>query len=216
MMATKEAATSSPKYCLSCSYVLDGLVSRRCPECGHPFDPANPETFARSGRQPIQRKWAHRSLILAAILLPIELVCVGIAYETIGEVLQGALILMFLGGNLIGFLLLLFRLPRAAMVWLLFFALLIIPHQSWLGLRLAMLRYEAGQLVAYLEQTKKATGEYPPDLSGYTFRFPSLDDHFHHYAPSSTQGGFEVRWHVNTRGIAHWYSPRDGWSYYPD
>jgi len=42
-----------PKRCLGCSYILDGLTVERCPECGRPFDPDDPKTFAtkiRSGR----------------------------------------------------------------------------------------------------------------------------------------------------------------------
>jgi hypothetical protein len=32
-------------YCVQCSYALDGLPERRCPECGQPFDPDEPTTF---------------------------------------------------------------------------------------------------------------------------------------------------------------------------
>jgi hypothetical protein len=33
------------KRCLGCGYILDGLPEPRCPECGRPFDPADPATF---------------------------------------------------------------------------------------------------------------------------------------------------------------------------
>jgi hypothetical protein len=32
-------------YCRSCQYELVGLNKGRCPECGRPFDPADPTTF---------------------------------------------------------------------------------------------------------------------------------------------------------------------------
>lgn len=35
------------RWCLSCEYPLSGLTSRACPECGAPFDPADPRTFQR-------------------------------------------------------------------------------------------------------------------------------------------------------------------------
>lgn len=34
------------KYCLGCSYCLEGLSEPRCPECGRGFDPNKPNTFA--------------------------------------------------------------------------------------------------------------------------------------------------------------------------
>jgi hypothetical protein len=62
--------------CLGCNYPLRGLVSARCPECGRPFDPADPITL-NLGRplggldkkmlRPIGR-WAHVTLWLLAVI----------------------------------------------------------------------------------------------------------------------------------------------------
>jgi hypothetical protein len=41
-----EAPPDSPRFCLSCRYNLAGLVTRECPECARPFDPADPTTTA--------------------------------------------------------------------------------------------------------------------------------------------------------------------------
>ncbi len=35
----------SPGFCLGCDYPLNGLTTNRCPECGRPFDPADPHTI---------------------------------------------------------------------------------------------------------------------------------------------------------------------------
>ena len=40
------------RYCRSCQYDLAGLDAGRCPECGRPFDPADPKTFERRRRGP--------------------------------------------------------------------------------------------------------------------------------------------------------------------
>src|SRR5262249_24022897 len=37
--------TPAPPHCLRCRYVLVGLESSTCPECGAPFDPADPSTY---------------------------------------------------------------------------------------------------------------------------------------------------------------------------
>jgi hypothetical protein len=51
-MEKDEETQSGPnRYCLACSYPLDWLPESRCPECGRPFDPENPETFARFPRR---------------------------------------------------------------------------------------------------------------------------------------------------------------------
>lgn len=40
--------------CLGCGYVLDGLSSDRCPECGRSFDSADPRTFQRVLPDPVR------------------------------------------------------------------------------------------------------------------------------------------------------------------
>src|SRR5687767_8402235 len=39
------AADEKVGACWECGYSLRGLVSRRCPECGRPFDPLDPRTM---------------------------------------------------------------------------------------------------------------------------------------------------------------------------
>ena len=76
--------STSPEFsylCLACNYPLQGLTSTRCPECGRPFDPADPKTmnlgrplggFARRLLQPI----GLPTLLLAAAAL------LGVAWVT--------------------------------------------------------------------------------------------------------------------------------------
>jgi hypothetical protein len=65
------AASTTPRmFCKKCGYVLVGLESRVCPECGRTFDPANRRTFA--ARPP--RRWAWRwGKRLAALVLLVML-----------------------------------------------------------------------------------------------------------------------------------------------
>jgi hypothetical protein len=47
------ASPSQEGFCTKCRYPLRGLPEPRCPECGKPFDPANPETFFVTGQRPM-------------------------------------------------------------------------------------------------------------------------------------------------------------------
>ncbi len=45
---TPAAATDAPPLrCRGCFYILENLPAGRCPECGRPFDPADPATVTR-------------------------------------------------------------------------------------------------------------------------------------------------------------------------
>ena len=52
-------------FCLGCDYQLDHLSSRRCPECGREFDPADPSTFTTHAWS--VRTRGHEPLIFGAI-----------------------------------------------------------------------------------------------------------------------------------------------------
>jgi hypothetical protein len=67
-----------PKRCLACGYILDHLPEPRCPECGRPFDPGDPTTFARGAPRGWLSSVAHA--LLAALLIVVSGVaglCVG-------------------------------------------------------------------------------------------------------------------------------------------
>jgi hypothetical protein len=44
-MTTRSETSQAAGSCWECGYSLRGLESRRCPECGRPFDPADPTTM---------------------------------------------------------------------------------------------------------------------------------------------------------------------------
>src|SRR5690349_5138599 len=50
-------------YCERCDYLLIGLGENRCPECGHPFDPADPGTFHTTSRRERLRDEVRRKLL---------------------------------------------------------------------------------------------------------------------------------------------------------
>ncbi len=51
------------KRCLNCGYILDGLPENRCPECGRPFDPEDPDSFTWGTRH--RSGWAYLGLAIA-------------------------------------------------------------------------------------------------------------------------------------------------------
>ena len=56
------------RYCLQCSYILEGLTENRCPECGRPFDPEQSSTYTTRPWKP-----KNRIVIVFMYLLPLAL-----------------------------------------------------------------------------------------------------------------------------------------------
>ena len=55
-------------FCRKCGYALIGLSEARCPECGRPFDPADPRSFLRLPHTWSLRRWLRRlSWVLASL-----------------------------------------------------------------------------------------------------------------------------------------------------
>ncbi len=94
-------------------------------------------------------------------------------------------------------------------------AILIIPRQVQLGLRLSSLEREGRGIVAYLENAR-LNSAYPADLSGYTFNRPANRPYFYYYGLDTNEGGFVLCFYVDHPNVSHRYSPKDGWTYYPD
>jgi hypothetical protein len=58
--------------CLTCAYVLEGLQSARCPECGRAFDPSDPSSFTLKPPFLFWRFWLPgliQSAFLGAVIL---------------------------------------------------------------------------------------------------------------------------------------------------
>ena len=66
MNASDTTLSGPTKYCLGCSYALDGLPENRCPECGRPFDPDESRTFS-----PRPRAKKKATIVVLMYLLPL-------------------------------------------------------------------------------------------------------------------------------------------------
>ena len=60
MTASTEQESTHLGACWECGYSLRGLDSRRCPECGRPFDPADPTTMNMGRNVGPVSKWLMR------------------------------------------------------------------------------------------------------------------------------------------------------------
>ncbi len=66
-------------YCRTCGYILAGLSRNRCPECGRPFNPADPRTFRRKPLLSGPGLWVKRiALIIAAVVVGFLLLEAGV------------------------------------------------------------------------------------------------------------------------------------------
>lgn len=154
----------------------------------------------------------RRSLLaLFTILIPLEF-CSGIlAYHTLGEIDSWIYRFMLLCnvGFLIAFIL---GYRRTAFVATVLLAALIIPYQTYLGIRWRFIHAEAVEIVNFVTQTQKEIGSYPTDLDNYSFRYPSVQRNI---AFRVENNSFQVFYTIGTKHTSHWYD--DGrWNYYPD
>ncbi len=147
-------------------------------------------------------------------LILLEAVCALLTYETVGAVVS-VLYWIGIGTNLI-LLLLAFRSRRAAVAGILLLALVLVPYQFALAGRLWRVQTEASRIVAYAFQTRIAQDAFPADLAGYTFHDPAAKPFIQEYRQASAAGGFVLCYYVGMPSTSHCYSPKDGWTYYPD
>jgi len=154
-------------------------------------------------------------LLLTGILVPLELFCASLAYETIGEITSRLYFLGIIPLNLL-FIALFFRFQKTAMLGVVALALIIIPYQLLLGTRLLRIQAETVRIVAYVYEEKEKTGAYPVDLSAYTFQDAHIQPFIQGYRLDPLKEHFIVYFRVGTDTTSHWYSSETGWGYYPD
>ena len=154
-------------------------------------------------------------VLLLLVVVPVELICAKAAYETLGEVASVFYWIVVVGGNVLVVGLAVGSRYVAGTLALLV-GLAIIPYQVVLMDRLSCVQAEAARIVAYAYETKLRTGVYPADLSEYTYAQPRMREYIQRYQMGLHHGGFELMYRVGTETTSHWYSPREGWMYYPD
>jgi hypothetical protein len=154
------------------------------------------------------------AVLLVLVLVPIELACAYLAYETIGEI-TSMLYFLAVGLNLI-FLIVAIWYPRAGALGALLLALAIVPYQLVLGDRLVRVQEEAARIVAYAYEQRLASGEFPSDLEAYEYDDPKMAPYIQRYMLDDSAGGFYLAFRVGTESTSHTYTPNLGWGYYPD
>lgn len=152
---------------------------------------------------------------LLAVAVLVELAAAWLAHRTIGAV-TSALLFLAVGLNLMPIVLHAARRPSLSVLAALAVFVAIVPYQALLGHRLLGLQEEAGKVVSYLYDVRLRTGEYPADLSSYSFHDPGLRPFFQEYRRGADLGGFGLYWYVGTPSTSHFYQPRQGFGYYAD
>jgi len=152
------------------------------------------------------------TLMLLAVLVPIEFGCGLLAYHTIGEIAgwQFRLLLLLNLAFLAAFAL---GSRRFAILCILVLAVGIVPYSVMLGVRWWLIHQDAVAIVDFAERTRIETGEFPVDLTAYEFRHPSIEGYIHYRHERQT---FQVSYHIGTTSTSHWYDHGEQWQYYPD
>ena len=153
-------------------------------------------------------------LLTLGLLIALEVFCAKLAFETLGEITSG----LYMGIvilNIIPIILLTQKKTTLANILFLIIALVVIPWQVCLAKKLTSLKEEAANITAYAYEQRVQSGNFPKDLSGYTFSFPKLQKHFTYIKESN--GQFKILYFVGTESTSHfYYSEHQRWSYYPD
>jgi len=190
-------------------------INRARPSACPLTDPKRWEDQNMKNSEPNRKTEILLFTLLMATLIPLELLCACLAYETLGEISSG---IYFFGVgffNLI-FIIIAIRSRMWAAIGAILFGLAIVPYQGLLTHRLLLLKDETARIVSYIYETKKETGEYPLDLSQFRFNHPHIRKYIQSYEIGDQYGGFMLTYRVGTESTSHWYSPKDDWSYYPD
>ncbi|MHB0756885.1 hypothetical protein [Polaribacter sp. M15] len=151
--------------------------------------------------------------IILITLVLFEIISCYYAYYTLGEVKQFIFILI-LSLNIISFLLYHYKLKIISLVVAIIIGLVIIPYQSLLVSKWFELKKESSMLVEYLHSYKRKNGEFPENISDYTFQNQKLTSNFSYYINSND---FRLHYYIGTKGTTHFYYNNVGkWEYYPD
>ena len=152
--------------------------------------------------------------LLMLVVVPLEVLCALLAYETLGEIMRAIYLFLVVLNLPIVFLALRSRL--AAGFCAVALAAVIIPYQVMLCDRLIRVQAEAGRIVTWAYESRIASGQFPADLSMYRFRDGDMKPFVQQYQRSAESGGFALFYRVGTESTSHSYSPVNGWGYYPD
>ncbi len=153
-------------------------------------------------------------IVLALVAVALEVIAARIVYETLGAVastLYGTAIAI----NLI-FFLIAFRSRLLAIAGIVLLALAIVPYQFVLAERLWRVQTEATRIIAFAYETRVSGSSYPTSLADYSFYDSSTKPFVKDYRLDDAADGFILCYSVGTESTSHCYSPKDGWTYYPD
>lgn len=154
-------------------------------------------------------------IIISAVILIVglEACAVGVCRDLLGNVtVLGELFYYVLIPNIVA-LFLFFKPARRNFSKLIFAvtALSVIP--LYIGERVSANRLQAeiSGLVAFVDQTKKATGKLPADIAQYPKWDALLAQHIRSYDPRGE--AYTIHYFCTRQAIANWYDSDSGWGH---
>ncbi len=153
-------------------------------------------------------------MLLAAILIALEVISAILAYETVGAI-TSYLYFVAIALNIV-LLVVSVRSRLVAALGMSVLALALVPYQFMLAQRMTRVQAEAARIVAYAYETKLSNGEFPIGFADYVPHDPDAQKFIQEFRRDPSQGGFVLCYQIGTESTSHCYSPRSGWTYYPD
>lgn len=149
-------------------------------------------------------------------LLRLDCASAILAYHTIGEVISGFYFFLIGMANVVVLGVALMN-RRAALIAAVAVTVLALPFQLFLGVRWWRIHGEAERIIAYAEDHRRETGTYPTSLTDYAYRDRYTQSFVQDYRLSRrSSSDYSLSYRIGTPSTSHSYSPRNGWSYYPD
>ncbi len=168
---------------------------------------------------PLLLQPSRRTFVFTGIVV-LEILCGGLAYHTIGEIVSQFVLVNIFLLNAIPTVSLCFRskkMSTAGIVIASAAAVFVVPQHAWLGWRWIAVHAEAERVVQWAEESCRVSGVYPEDLKDYSHA-RSWTARYIHYGQSAVgyPPPFYLSYYVGTTSTSHTYMGNGDWFYYPD
>lgn len=90
---------------------------------------------------------------------------------------------------------------------------LLLPWQASENRKWAIIHEEVFAIINHVKTAKESEGIYPSNLDGYEYRQTWIRNHLSY---GTSEGSYSLHYFMDDSSISYWYTPENGFGYYPD